>query len=523
LRFLAPALLGALAVFLPAVSAPGQELDVYGGYRDLPGVATGHFRVEKRGSRYVFATPEGNAFWLRAVYGVDITDGGAAYVAALKAKHGESYWSGFVQNAVRRLRAWGFNALGEYTSNYAWPVEAYARGWSNPEKMPFIRMIRPAQYSHLPPWRVKDIQYGVKESVTPGLWRAEGFPDVYDPAFERAAAELARGAQEFPDAAALQSPWIIGTTVDDRDYLFGFGRIRALGGWHQHLGWIAMATAPAQSANTRLWVGSTQGVSYVDPLVYTKLAVRDFLRRRYVDVQKLNARWGSTYTSWDSTGDRRGVLDEDGSSPWMGRDYYALTDAAPQVRKDLDKFVGKIARRYFTVVAAAVRRVSPGKLVFCPAALSTGSHERVLRQAGRHCDVIQIEGQQDSDQDFLRAFLHGRKPMFVWTTATAQADSGFDPAQSWLDFPTQEQRGAGYAGYLRRALDMHAWSPEEAYPILGIDWWAYVDKVVGGEAANFGLVDVQDRAYDGRENPVYGDFLTAVRGANAAVHDSVRH
>jgi hypothetical protein len=515
----------AAAVFAAfASAAAAQELDAYGGYKDQPGQATGHFRVEKRGSRYVFATPEGNAFWMRAVYGIDITDGGSAYVAALKAKYGEGFWTPFVQTAAQRLRRWGFNAIGEYSTNYALPVVSYNRGWSNPEKMPFIRLVQPSYYGHLHPWRVKDIQYGVKESVTPGLWRAEGFPDVFDPAFERAAADMARAADQFPDGTALRSPWLIGTTIDDRDYLFGFGAQRNLGGWHQHLGWIAMATAPTQTVNTRLFYGSNRGITYADTAVYTKRAVRDFLRRRHLSLQVLNARWGSTYTSWDSTPDARGVLDEDGSSPWMGRDFYSLTDSAPAVRNDLDVFVRKIARRYFSVVTAAVRAVSPGKLVFCPAALSTRSHRRVLAQAGRFCDVVQIEGQQDTTADFVRAFGYARKPMFIWTTAMSQADSGFNPAGGWpgLDFPTQEARGAGYAAFVRRALDVHAVSPEAAHPIVGIDWWAYVDKVVGGESNNFGLVDVGDRAYDGLENTVYGDFLSEVRAANAAVREALK-
>src|SRR6185503_3876050 len=179
----------------------------------------------------------------RAVYGIDITDGGASYVAALTAKYGAGYWGPFVQNAVRRLRSWGFNAIGEYSTNYALPVESYMRGWTNPEKMPFIRLVQPSYYGHLDPWRVKDIQNGVKDTATPGLWKAEGFPDVFDPAFEVAAASMARAAEQFADGTALRSPWLIGTTMDDRDYLFGFGAQRALGGWHPHLGWLAMATA----------------------------------------------------------------------------------------------------------------------------------------------------------------------------------------------------------------------------------------------------------------------------------------
>jgi hypothetical protein len=502
----------ALVLAVSAAPAVAQELDMYGGYKDMPGVATGHFRVEKRGLRYVFVTPEGNSFWMRAVYGVDTYDGGVPFAEALRAKYGEDVWPDFVQDAVRRLRGWGFNALGEYATNYALPIESYGRGWSNPEKMPFIRIISPASYGHYEPWRVKDIQYGVREDLTPGLWRAYGFPDIFDPAFERAARDLARAADQFPDPSVLRSPWLIGTTTDDRDYLYGFGRAQ------QHLGWIAMATAPLQKRNDGIW-----NIDYPDPVVYTKLAVRDFLRARYGSVEALNARWTSNYTSWESTPDRTGVLDEDGSGHWMGQDYVGLSDATTWVRSDLGQFLPVLADRYFSVVAGAIREVSPDKLVFSPAALSTRTSRDILKSAGRYCDVVQVESQKDSDLDMAIAFAYARRPIFIYSIATAQADSGFDPAADWtgLDFPSQEERGTAYERFVKRALGLRLYYPEDVHPLVGIDWWAYVDKVVGGESNNFGLVDVRDMPYDGQAWP-YGDFLSAVKRANRTPYDVLR-
>jgi hypothetical protein len=59
---------------------------------------------------------------------------------------------------------------------------------------------------------------------------------------------------------------------------------------------------------------------------------------------------------------------------------------------------------------------------------------------------------------------------------------------------------------------------------MGIDWWEWVDKVVGGENMNFGLVTIRDNAYDGKEAVAtngerqdHGDFMTAVAAANQAV------
>jgi hypothetical protein len=533
-----------------AVSAPApaaERLDQYGGYRDLPVDGGGTFRLAKVGSRWVFVTPDGHAFWMRAVYGIDITDGGGAYVQALQQKYGGDHipWSAYVTQAARRMRGWGFNALGEYTSNYAWPVESHGRGWSNPERMPFVRYIGPSHYGKQPPFLVKDIQSGVDEAVTPGLWRVEGFPDVFDPAFAAAAANMARGGAhpELSEETLRSSPWIVGVTMDDRDYLFGFGAARAQGGWHQHLGWIAMATAPMQQANPRVWVSATQGVTYRDRTVHTKYAVRDFLRRRYGTLAALNAAWGSRYTTWDSDGAAwgrgQGVLDESGRGTWLGRDFYSLTDAAPAVRRDLDDLVELIAEKYFSTVAGAIRAQQPRHLVFGPAALSTKAHPAVLRAAGRHCDVLQLEGPWDTDAQLLAAYELARKPFFVWTTFMSQADSPLRGKPGWdnADHPTQAARGEAYAAFVRRALALRA--PDGTHPVVGIDWWAWTDKVTGGEGNNFGLVTNLDNAYDGVEarRPTgrdrwghvtggeqrdYGDFLTAVTRANASILPALR-
>jgi len=273
-----------------------MSLDRYGGSRAHPLVGAGSaFRILKRGRRFLLATPDGNGFWLKACYGVDITDGGEAFVRALHAKHASDatykawgYWWPFVAQAVKNLRQWGFNALGEYTSNYAMPVDTNNRGRGNSERMPFIALTNAANYGKQR-YGVKDLMFGVDEAVTPNLWRVEGFPDVFDPAFARAVDELTWGGP---------LPWLLGSSTDDRDYIFGFGPSRALGGWHNHLGWQAAATRPTQASNHRIWVGNKPGVTYTDTTVHTKLALRDRLRAKYRTLDQLNGAWGASYTTW---------------------------------------------------------------------------------------------------------------------------------------------------------------------------------------------------------------------------------
>jgi hypothetical protein len=510
-----------------------SSLDQFGGDPELGRFEkTGRFRLVRTGPRHLFASPEGHGFWLKACYGVDITDGGQTFVDALHAKYGTDptypvwgYWFAFTAQAVRYLRHYGFNALGEYTSNYAMPFDTNNRGRGNSEKMPFIGIANTAHYGKVK-YGVKDVMHGVDTSVTPGLWRVEGFPDVFDPAFAKAADAL---------IGAVDNPWLIAMTTDDRDYLFGFGPTREFNGWHNHLGWQAAASRPTQETNPRF------KATYTDKTVYTKLAFRDFLRAKYRSLEQLNAAWGSAYDTWESDGRAwptgKGVLDESGRSPWLGRDFYLAKDARPNVRADLDAFVGAIADKYFSVVVGTLRRKAPNHLVFGPATISPGAHAEILKAAGKWCDAVQFS--QEGVAAFRRGFSLARKPFFVWTTFMSQADSPLAGRKGWegFDLPSQTDRGRAYAEFIRQLVAFQG--DDGSYPCVGIDWWAYCDKVTGGEANNFGLVTTRDNPYDGRAarrargkdawgNPTggeggdYGDFLGAVKAANESVVERAR-
>ncbi|HVB97957.1 MAG TPA: hypothetical protein VNJ12_01315, partial [Candidatus Dormibacteraeota bacterium] len=117
------------------------------------------------------------------------------------------------------------------------------------------------------------------------------------------------------------------------------------------------------------------------------------------------------------------------------------------------------------------------------------------------------------------------------------------------DFCTQRQRGRGYAALVRAYWN--AQTPRGIHFVVGLDWWAWADQVTNGENMNFGLVDLHDHPYDGRETVFprahgcpgpcvsderldeqkeSGDFLGSVVRANrgiliklmAAVHGHVR-
>jgi hypothetical protein len=440
--------------------------------------------------------------------------------------------------------------------------------------MPFVRILHPAWYSavnlwSLAPGPVKTLVLG---GVDPAIYKgpAGHLPDVFDPNFEayaRALASDARledagcpaaeelegaqlgGAQKAAPAGQgsilhptlSESPWLLGTTMDDADYLFGFGPGPEFPGHnhiiHPHIGWLVAVTRPTQQRNDEIGkpFGLTREVEYSDPVVYSKLAWRDFLRSKYGSLEKLNAAWGSDYSSWDSDGgwpQGRGLLDESGRNPWIGTDPERLSNTAPRVAADMDEFLERFADRYFSVVAAAIRAATPRHLVLSPSMLNGHrglSRRPILRAAGRYCDLIQVHQDPDNPALIGITYQEAGRPLVSWVGIAARADSAVETSDGDAEVKSQGERGARYQQVVETLFTYRA--PDGAYPMVGLDWWEYMDKV--DERVNWGLVTPQDNAYDGREARVrrgrdrwgyatggearnYGDFLTSVQSANIA-------
>jgi hypothetical protein len=565
----------ALALTFAAASAFADDLpkrDRYGGVKERVADGTGYFRTAKVGRRWMLVTPEGNPFWMAGVYVVDYRDGGKAAADAFASRYGGD-WEQFSVRAVRRLRAWGFNALGEFSATHTLPVPTRCSPKGNKEKMPFVRILHPSWYSavnlwNLAPGPVKTlITGGVDPTIYKG--RAGHLPDVFDPNFEAYARALA-ASPRLEDAGCpagermddtqkavagdrplhhtlSQTPWLIGTTMDDSDHLFGFGPGPESPGHnrliHPHIGWIVAVTSPTQSHNHEIGkpFGLTREVEYSDQAVYSKLAWRDYLHGKYGSLENLNAAWGSNYTSWTSDGgwpQGNGLLDESGRHAWIGTDPEGLSDTAPRVAADMDEFLERFADRYFAVMAAAIHAATPNHLVLSPSMLNAHrglSRRQILRAAGRHCDVIQVNQDPDNPTLIGVTYQEAKKPLITWLGVAARADSAMDTPTDEGEVTTQAERGARYQQVVKTLFDYQA--PDGAYPMVGLDWWEYMDKV--DEGINWGLVTPRENAYDGRQAVIqrgadrwgyqtggearnYGDFLSSVTTANVGAMRQLR-
>lgn len=265
-------------------------LDTYGGCVNcgIVGNVTGYFHTQEFSNRWWLIDPLGNPFWLLSVDVMAPLDGGTTYVDVLKAKYGFTNWKNlFEQQAVKRARSWGFNAIGNDSgSTYSWA--------GNTEKMPGHRILniggrgQGTGYAQL---KFKDVWKGLD---TGGGYRGGYlgfFADVFDPAFAAWAPQAVQNTLlNFPGLPT--DPYLVALSTDDGDFIFGLRR-----GDGVHGGWLAAVTAPRQGG---VIVHKTTGPQeYADTTVYMKQAIRDFLKSKYGTIGGLNAAWGSGYTSWD--------------------------------------------------------------------------------------------------------------------------------------------------------------------------------------------------------------------------------
>ncbi len=524
-----------------------QPLDEYGGLINKPSSngATGYFRAEKFKSRWMFVTPAGNAFWMIAVFDLDgsdsIHDDGSSYNQIVATKYADK--GTWANQMLNRAESWGFNSVGEYASTYAYPFNRPPGA----TLVPINVVNNDAHYgltnrNHWSPHGAfKDLIDCQNRAVYTG-WAGGSTPDVYDPNFDAFVNGHYQATQADPFyKQLLTSPWSIGLTSDDTDYLTGFGPGLEVpapnGAIHPHIGWLSLAASPTKASSAK-W-----RQTYSNETVFSKQQLQAYLEGVYRTIGELNTVWGSNYTTFGSAGGwpktttgGTGLMDEDGSSSWLGNHNGSLSGATPGVTTDLDAFLLQWARKYFQVTATRFRQYSPHHLFFGPSTLNSHNgltRKQILQAAGQYCDVVQagVTTQQLLDKT---AQYVGDKPIVQWLGATANADSSLwrhVPGPSCCDQANQEARGSYYSN-LASFLVNGTVTATGSQPIVGLKWWAWADS--WGEKANWGLVSFRDNAYDGEEAIIaagadswgyrtggevrnYGNFLTAVTQENLKI------
>jgi len=584
-----PTALGVVGTYNILVAA--GVYDQYGGITEqtCSNGPKAHFYTQEINSRWWLCTPAGNGFWLRGVYDVNAADTSADYQGVFQdgtpctatspasvshpcsvvvQKYGDAgpTWG---PQTVQRLKAWGFNSTAEYSSTYV-QATATNSSWtttadqSNPQKMPFTGLVWPSHYSrntnsYAGP--VKNIVAPILASVYSGDTNPS--PDVFDPNF---AAWLAGDLADYQNAEynwihSSHSDYLVGLNIDDTDELVGFGAgvdfealvngEEATGMAHPHLGWIVLVTPPTQASGKD---ANGNSITYTNTTVYSKQAFSTFMSSRYSgNIASLNTAWGSTYTTFGSSGGwdgGTGLLDEAGTHSWVPKDSYGLSGATAAMQADLNAYLLYHAQKYFSVIKSALTTAAPGILYLGPTNIGgwgAPPRAQILQAAGQYVDVIPISSiptgclsctDDQAKMNFI-ALNGGNKPWINWEGDLAQPDSYMSPfAATQTSFPqstTQVDRGLLFQTMITQQLTATD-TTTSTYHIVGYKWWQFYDD--RGEASNWGLATRRDNSYDGKAAVIgagkdswgfsaggelmdYGDFLDDVTGANLNIYKTL--
>jgi hypothetical protein len=530
------------------------RIDKFGGVIALhsPRGGTGKWHTEKIGKRWLLITPEGNAFWMIGIWGVSgdtrADERGGNHDQRTSVKYGSAAIGSLQAN--RRLTSWGFNVLGPWTYRMLLPT-ADEPEWGGPQplKLPFICRAQNPSITGRGDGYFKVLTQGLDPKVR-ALEGQSGanFPDVFDPSWVANVQRLYANDRDLRWQA--NSPYFIGAFSDDTDFISGFGPGVDFPTYPPnkiaiHLGYIALVTAPSQSTNP---FSEPAGKHYADTKVYTKYALRDFLRAKYATIGALNAAWEANYSTFDSDGgwpNGNGLLDENGRTAhaWLGNgDPHIRHDAGMNaaVVRDLDEFLYRIARQFLSVQRNAFRAVAPNGIFWGPTTVGgwwAPARAPIYRAAGEILDIVSVSTDGSQEQlDFITRAA-GDVPLTIWEGVVANPDSSRwrhtdqDVASAPWYVKTQAARAQRY----RRDLDLlfTGRSPVTGnHHYVGMLWWWWLDMI--SEEKNWGLVSLMDNAYDGMEATMstgvdawgyptggeeknYGDFIDPAREMNYSI------
>ena len=310
-------LLAWLFSFAPFASPQSPDLDKYGGVKNLKcAKATGWFHTQKIGNRWWLCTPLGNVFYAQMMNGV-AGNGDSTIQSTIARKYPTTAAWTIAANA--RLENWNFNSLttNSYFENLPvgtdtnFPLDSQGIH-SQPVKMPFTMMVRPALYAMSNPVKgsapfltnpTKNMLF-VHTPYYKGYVGPGGIADYYDSGIATWLRDELTSGIDYGWNSFNASPYknyIIGIMLDDGDQMNGFGAgpdfaTVPAGRNNFNLAMQVAAMSPLETANAPF------GFVYTDTLIHSKMSLRNALATEYGTVAALNSAWGSNYTTFDSSG-----------------------------------------------------------------------------------------------------------------------------------------------------------------------------------------------------------------------------
>jgi Beta-galactosidase len=246
--------------------------DQYGGWNQLQFEATGFFRVTERDGVWWLVTPTGHAFVSKGVNHVNFRAddapalGYSPYLRAVQKKYGSQ--DAWAKAVVERLRGWGFNTLGS---------------WSSPStfdrNMPYTLNLNLATHAG-------------------ANWQRGAVGDFFSADFEQ---RMEAACRELCGPRA-KDPWLVGYFTDNE--------LRWGADWRGKESLLQEYLRFPENA-----AGRKAGL--------------EFLRGRYGDIATLNRAWGTNLTRWEELNGRektRGEAARQDQADWqeaVARRYFA--------------------------------------------------------------------------------------------------------------------------------------------------------------------------------------------------------
>ncbi len=448
-----------------AAHARPADWDRYGGWAGGPKLAaTGYFRVEKLNGAWWMVDPEGGLFWSHGVvrvgtrvrvgsvyHGTPLLDRenyfrlpdpasplGAFYdrepqstrryyvgkdnhpvydflEANLFRKYGKDWPSQYAAQAQRRLASWGLNTIANSSD-------------------PAIYSKRQTPYTAI----VYSAPLGKSEfrlQGSEGNWGK--LPDPFDPGWRQLIDRtLQRELKE-----ALDDPWCLGFFVDNELH------------WEDtcYLGEAALRSPPEQPAREAMVAG---------------------LKKKYTEVLKLNAAWGTAFTGWET----------------LRTNVPAPDRMRPAVRADLEAFSEQYLAAYFQGCREAIKAAAPNHL-YLGCRFAGSGNALVMRIAAQYCDIVSINRYAPEVSD-LRLPEGLDRPILIGEFHFAPVDAPMQPAGLVL-VANHADRGRAYVTYVKSALENPA--------VIGAHWFQFYDQPATGrfDGENYltGLLDICDTPY----------------------------
>ena len=361
------------------------------------------------------------------------------YTANLQRLYGPAWQKQWATESLRRLRAWGFNTLGN---------------WSHPD-------LHARDRSDRLPFTVALSIEGDFARISDGVDYWGRMPDPFDPRFAAAVDAVIRAGS----APHRGDPMLLGYFIDN-ELAWGDG------------------SSPDPRRRHALVIHALEG-----PDSPARRALLDLLAARHPSVPAWRSHWGPATVTAPSA-----ALSDDAGS-WA-RIKNARLSLGPTFSEaalaDLSRLSRALAEAYYQTVAEALRRHDPDHLYL--GSRFAAQTDEAVGACDRHCDVVSFNIYHRTFADARRArFGELTKPALVGEYNFSSTDRGpFWPGL--VDVGREDERGPHYAAYLQAVAD----DPQ----FVGAHWFQYLDepasgRLLDGENAHFGLVAITDLAYEG--------------------------